>query len=196
MYLIFFFLTLLISNTFCFVYLGKNEEKTINPNIDQDRYFYLKLDEFKSCDAIYLTIKLYPGKLEEEIEITYINQDISKKYYTTESKKPYRITGSDMTKDYYYKLDYKNYDYSVINYNINIRYSNSKLILEANDYDPVKQFAILMLEIFGPILIVSSLALTYLCLRNKYYNSRYAASVQSLNSSQPDPIVPPESGIP
>ncbi len=101
-----------------------------------------------------------------------------------------------MTKDYYYKLDYKNYDYSVINYNINIRYSNSKLILEANDYDPVKQMAILMLEIFGPILIVSSLALTYLCLRNKYYNSRYAASVQSLNSSQPDPIVPPESGIP
>ena len=64
-----FFITILISNTFCYVSLGKNDEKTIYTNEDTSGYFYIRLNEFKSLDTFYVSIGTHDGGLSQDIQI-------------------------------------------------------------------------------------------------------------------------------
>ena len=142
-------ITVLISTNFCDVYLGRNDEKTISPSVETPPYFYIKLDEFKSYDTIYVSIKIKNGVLSDNIFCMYANIDTNQSDFQIKSS--YGITSYEGGSIYYYKFDYKNYPFLYIMYKLSSFHTGTRLTFKTYDSDPLSSSVVILLIAFGII---------------------------------------------
>ena len=182
-----FFITILISNTFCYVSLGKNDEKTIYTNEDTSGYFYIRLNEFKSLDTFYVSIGTDDGGLSQDIQIIYTQKTEPNGTYP-QSKFSYGSSNSGSSTTYYYKLDYQNYQYLFIKYKV-IQNMYAKLTFKTYDSDPLTFIFIIVGCVFGAIIIGVIIFIIWFCKRRKK-SANYVGGIAAINAYQQAPIIP------
>ena len=183
MKLIIFLTILLISNTFSSVYIGRNEEKTLYSNGNTD-YIYIYLDQFKSYDTVYLSIEIKYGSLSEIIGYLYSDSDNpSTSYFNTLTSFGKTETSSKIC--YYYKMDYRNFNYLIIKYNV---YTISTLVtIQTYDSNPLSFIFIIVGCVVGGIILIAIIVVVIICYRRK---KRIRAMQGTINPIPTSPIMP------
>ncbi len=183
-------IALLISSTFCDIFLGRNDKITFDPNVEPTRYFYIKLEEYKSFDKVYFTIEINHGEISNMVNYVFFNRNDTIGDINVQSLYSNEHSSSGDTSTYYFKLDYKNYDYLFVNYKINMRYSNSRITIQNYDSDPFNFFWIILISVFGGIIL--SIIITIVCIYIKRrFSMKNRGDIPPINAIQQGPIIPP-----
>ena len=188
MKLIYFISILLISNTFCSIYIGRNKKETIS-SVSSTNYIYIKLDEFKGYDTFYVLIEVkYSGTIYEKLGISYCN-DVSNpgNYYNHYS---YGSTESTNSVGYYYKFDYKNYKYLVIANELKYYYTSTRLVITTYDSNPLSFILIIVVIvvcIIGGFILIPIIVFLFILFRRRKNRTLAGGTI---NPIQPTPIIP------
>ena len=183
-------IALLISTTFCDIFLGRNDKITFDPNVEKVPIFYIKLEEFKSFDKVYFTIEINHGEISNMVNYIFFNRNDTIYDVNVQSLYSNEHSSSGSTSTYYFKLDYKNYAYLFVNYKINMRYSNSRITIQTYDSDPFNFFWIILISVFGGIIL--SIIITIVCISIKRrFLMKNRGDIPPINAIQQGPIIPP-----
>ena len=157
---------------------------------------YIELNDFSSGDTVYFMIKTNNGKLDNSINVGYANGEGD--YKTNfETKSPYLTVSSQSSSEsqqaYYYSLDYKNYDYLVVNYYGFDPWNGGKLIVQCSDEnlasDTIKLILIIVFSVVGFIIIVVIVVIVIICVIRK----KRVGFVHGINNVSPiapqDPLM-------
>ena len=184
-------IALLISSTFCDIYLGRNDKITFDPNVEPTRYFYIKLEEFKSFDKVYFTIGINHGELSSMVNYAFFNPNYNESDINLQSLYSTGHSGTASTHTYYFKLDYKDYAYLFVNYKINMRYSNSRITIQTYDSDPFNFFWIILISVFGGIILIIIIIIVYKYKKRSMLSMKNRGGIPPINTIQQGPIIPP-----
>ena len=158
---------------------------------------YIELNDFSSGDTVYFMIKTNNGKLDNSINVGYANNGNNDYPESWEQKSPYLTVSSQSSSEsklaYYYSLDYKNYDYLVVNYYGFDPWSGGKLIVQCSDEnlasDTIKLILIIVFSVVGFIIIVVIVVIVIICVIRK----KRVGFVHGINNVSPiapqDPLM-------
>ena len=183
-------IALLISSTFCDIFLGRNDKITIDPNVEPTRHFYIKLEEFKSFDKVYFSIQINHGEISNMVNYLFFNPNYNESDINLQSLYSNEHSSSGSTSTYYFKLGYKNFIYLFVNYKINMRYANSRITIQTYDSDPFSFFWIILISVFGGIILIAIIKIVYHCIKRRY-SMKNRGDIPPISTIQQGPIIPP-----
>ena len=184
-------IALLISTTFCDIFLGRNDKITFDPNVEKIPIFYIKLEEYKSFDKVYFTIEINHGELSNMVSYAFFNRNDTIRDINVQRLYSNEQSSSGDTSTYYFKLDYKNYDYLLLNYRILTRYSDSRITIQTYDSDPFNFFWIILISVFGGIILIIIIIIVCKCKKRSMLSMKNRGDIPPINAIQQGPIIPP-----
>ena len=172
--LIFFILVVLSGAQYPLITIKNSDSEQTLDSAPGEGTIYIDLKSFSSGDTVYFLIKTDSGSIYNYIYVGYANGNGSDS--TTPLRKEPSVTvttqtNSESKQAYYYSLDYKNYDYMVINYYGFQHWNGGKLVVQCSNKnlaaDLIKLILIIVFSVVGFVIIIVIVVVIILCLRKK-----------------------------
>ena len=172
---IFILLLLLLLDISCINIVGKDEEITIKDGL-QSGIVVVKLDNFTNAEKVYLRLEIDRGEVSDSIMVKFSNTLDVSPYNFTDYILNYATVETPASKTYYYKINYKKYNYMIFKYSFLIYWGfPNYLKVKAMENDPTsKTFLIILIVAGGVVVIGVTIGIIVYVIRKKKRKIKYA----------------------